>query len=84
MMLSNSLVFTNNLRWQSLFLEWELKPWVHYVPVSPDFSDLEEKVYWAINNDDKAKQIADNGSAYAAQFANSTFENDLRMEVFAK
>lgn len=38
-----------------------LEPWVHYVPIKSDFSDLLEKVEWLRNNDDKAKEIAKNG-----------------------
>lgn len=37
-----------------------LVPWVHYVPVKPDLSDLEEKVCWIFNNDDEARMIAEN------------------------
>jgi hypothetical protein len=32
---------------------WE--PWVHYIPVKNDQSDLFEKIEWLQNNDDKAK-----------------------------
>ena len=31
----------------------QLKPWVHYVPVKPDLSDILEKVKWLVDNDDK-------------------------------
>jgi hypothetical protein len=35
----------------------DLKPWVHYIPFQRDLSDLEEKLKWAIDNDDKVKNI---------------------------
>ncbi|KAI8612286.1 hypothetical protein BC830DRAFT_1067809, partial [Chytriomyces sp. MP71] len=25
---------------------WKLEPWVHYVPVAIDFSDLDERIQW--------------------------------------
>ena len=39
---------------------WE--PYVHYIPVKLDLSDLIEKIEWLKKNDDKAKEIAHNGS----------------------
>ena len=35
-----------------------LKEWVHYVPVANDFSDLNEKIEWCLNNDDECEQIS--------------------------
>ncbi|KAJ7286916.1 glycosyl transferase family 90-domain-containing protein [Mycena rebaudengoi] len=35
--------------------------YVHYIPVLPDLSDLEEKIEWAIANDEEARQIQANG-----------------------
>lgn len=37
-----------------------LKPYVHYVPIEADLSDLIEKIKWCRNNDDKCEQIAQN------------------------
>lgn len=42
-----------------------LTPWVHYVPVKRDLSDLIEKVEWAKANDEMAKTIAKNGANFA-------------------
>lgn len=38
----------------------KIKPWVHYVPVKADFSDLAENVRWIMENDDEARKIAEN------------------------
>ena len=37
-----------------------LKPYVDHVPVKPDLSDLEEKIRWCRENDDKCREIAAN------------------------
>lgn len=37
-----------------------LKPYVHYVPVKADLSDLLDKIKWCKNNDDKCRTIAEN------------------------
>lgn len=42
-----------------------LIPWVHYIPVKTDLSDLIEKVLWAMENDSKAQEIALNGRKFA-------------------
>ena len=38
-----------------------IKPWVHYIPVKSDYSDLEEKYKWAEKNITEAVEIAYNG-----------------------
>jgi len=37
-----------------------LKPGIHYLPIDPSMSDLAEKVAWAREHDDDAKQIVNN------------------------
>ena len=44
-----------------------LIPWMHYIPVKTDLSDLAEKVRWARANDDKAQEIALNGRKFALE-----------------
>lgn len=43
----------------------ELAPWVHYIPVKNDLSDLREKLHWAKLHDKEAKQIAQNAREFA-------------------
>ncbi len=50
------------------FAQWyydRLKPWVHYVPVKPDFSDFEEAVGFVLADDDAARAIAEAGCRLA-------------------
>ena len=63
-MLSNCTVIkqqTPNKMWYFS----QMQPWVHYVPVKEDMSDLKEKIDWCINNDNAAKCIADKGRELA-------------------
>jgi hypothetical protein len=46
------------------FWEWGLKPWVHYVPVRRDLSDLPQLLQWAQQHDSEAKRIAEAGLRY--------------------
>jgi Glycosyl transferase family 90 len=38
-----------------------LEPWKHYIPLTDDLSDVEEKMQWVIDNDRKAQEIAEHG-----------------------
>ena len=42
-----------------------LKPYVHYIPVQGDLSDLIEKIHWAKTHDEEAKEIAENARQFA-------------------
>jgi hypothetical protein len=61
---TNSLIFKPHSKW----VQWyygDLKPYVHYVPVKEDLSDLVEKLHWAQGNDAEAKKIATNCREFA-------------------
>jgi len=51
-----------------------LVPMKHYVPIEYDLSDLEEKLEWLANNDDKAHEIAKN----AVEFSNEIFTSGFQ------
>lgn len=46
------------------FWEWGLKPWVHFIPVRRDLSDLPQLLQWAQQHDAEAKKIAEAGVRY--------------------
>jgi hypothetical protein len=65
-LLSESL----SLKQQSDQIQWfygALKPYVHYVPIENDLSDLMETIEWAKNNDERAEEIAQNARAFALE-----------------
>jgi len=43
----------------------ELEPWVHFIPVTEDLSDLVARVEWANANPAEAAQIAQHGLEFA-------------------
>lgn len=45
----------------------KLKPWVHYIPVKRDLSDLVEKTKWCINNKNEAAKIAKNALEFSKE-----------------
>jgi hypothetical protein len=63
-LLSGSLTFKPD----SSEIQWfyrALRPFVHYVPIKADLSDLIEKLEWAKTHDAECKQIASQASQFA-------------------
>ncbi|KAJ7582876.1 glycosyl transferase family 90-domain-containing protein [Mycena floridula] len=60
---TGSLVFKSTI-FEEYFNDW-LKPYVHYIPVLPDMSDIVEKLEWAVDNDEEAHRIQETGRQFA-------------------
>lgn len=67
-MASKSLVLMPIPSTESWFLESLLEPWVHFVPVKNDFSDLLEKKRWCDAHVHECEEIIANANAYVKQF----------------
>ncbi len=64
------IVISNAKCWFSEFA----KENVHYISVKHDLSDLDEKLDWIKNNDDKAEQIANNAYIFTKEFFSPQFQ----------
>ncbi|KAM3933085.1 protein O-glucosyltransferase 1 isoform 1-T1 [Leptodactylus fuscus] len=73
--LCGSLVFHVGDEWQEFFYH-RLEPWVHYIPVNQDLSDVRELLEFVKENDDEARRIAERGQQFIVQH--------LRMEDVSK
>eukprot|EP00066_Takifugu_rubripes_P003722 XP_003966517.2 PREDICTED: protein O-glucosyltransferase 1 [Takifugu rubripes] len=69
--LCGSLVFHVGDEWQEFFYP-QLKPWVHYIPVQQDLSDVRGLLQFAKENDSLAQEIATRGKEFII--------NHLRMQ----
>ena len=58
----------------------EIKPYVHFIPINNDGSDLYEKYMWCINNLEICEEIANNGKEYMKYY----LDNDLYHEIIKK
>lgn len=56
-MMSGSTVLAVESPWVSFFSE-QFLPWLHYIPVANDCSDLAAKLRWCENNDEACEAIA--------------------------
>jgi len=64
MLYSNSVVMMPIPRKVSWAMEEYLVPYVHYIPIQDDLSDLQTQLQWAMQHDEECQQI----SRYATQF----------------
>lgn len=56
---SKSVILLNDSEF-TLWFRNKLIPFVHYIPIKNDLSDLVEQIRWCKNNNDKCKQIINN------------------------
>jgi len=61
-----------------------LIPWVHYIPVNEDLSDLKEKYEWAETHDQKARLIANAGTEFVQQIGQPKGMEQLYQQHFLK
>jgi len=45
-------------------MEERLEPWVHYIPLSEDISDVEDKMKWINSHDEQARKIANRATLW--------------------
>jgi hypothetical protein len=50
--------------WETHIFGQGLEPYIHFIPVKNDGSDLLEQYEWCMNNLDKCEEIAQNGTRY--------------------
>jgi hypothetical protein len=74
------IIISNAKCWFSEYLE----PFVNYVPVNYDLSDLKYKIRWIIENDEKAKIIADNAFKLSQEKFSSEFQRKYLEEKLNK
>ncbi len=59
----NSVILLVKNKWKNWYYDL-LNPYIHYIPVKEDLSDLFEKIEWCRNNDHKCKLIAENAKKF--------------------
>lgn len=64
---SNSLILLAGSRWKLWFSQF-LKPFVHYVPIKENLSDLIEKIEWCRNNDTECQRIVANANKFYEKY----------------
>ena len=80
-MSSNSLAVMPRPTCETWFMEGTLVGGVHYVEIKSDFSDLEEKIRYYMENQDEALKIIENAHKYVAQFRDKKRERLISLLV---
>ncbi len=83
-MSSNSLAVMTRPTCETWFMEGTLQAGYHYVEVKEDFSDLEEKLQYYIDNPDKAEEIIAHAHEYVNQFQDKEREQMISLMVMDK
>jgi hypothetical protein len=83
-MSSNSLAVMPRPTYETWFMEGRLIPNHHYVLIKEDFSDLEERLNYYIENQEEAVQITKNANEYVKQFRNTEREDLISLMVLDK
>jgi hypothetical protein len=63
-MQSGSVTLSVTSPWETFFTRY-FQPWVHYVPIANDFSDLAEILGWCRAHDDECREIAQQARRHA-------------------
>lgn len=81
---SNSVLFMPKPCIESWIMESHLEPFIHYIPVTDNFSDIEEKMNWCNQNQKECLKIIKNSKDYIKLFLNEKNENKVMKEVLKK
>lgn len=81
MLASNSTVVMPHPTCETWACEKFLEPYVHYVPVRSDLSDIEDVYHWCLDHDDACRDIAQQGRLFISEFQNPEREAALAVSV---
>lgn len=83
-MSSNSLAVMPRPKYETWFMEGTLVPNYHYVLIKDDYSDLEERLNYYIENTVEALEIVKNANEYIDQFRSKKREDVISLLVLDK
>lgn len=83
-MSSNSLAVMPKPKYETWFMEGTLIPNYHYVEIKSDYSDLEEKLNYYMNNMDEALSIINNAHNFIDNFRNNEREDLISLLVLQR
>jgi hypothetical protein len=72
-LINGNIVFMAPLTFESLFT-YNLKPWIHYVPVRSDFELIDKVFYDVVNDESLLRSISANTILYMRPFCNNKIQ----------
>ena len=83
-MSSNSVCVMPKPKYETWFMEGSLQPDVHYIEISDDFSNAEQKIKYFIEHPNKVLKIIENAQAHVEQFKHPKREKLISLMVLDK
>lgn len=83
-MSSNSIAVMPKPKYETWFMEGLLEGGKHYIEIAEDYSDLEEKLSFYINNTAESEKIARNAKLWCKQFWDKNLEDYCSLKVLEK
>lgn len=83
-MSSNSIAVMPKPKYETWFMEGSLIPDHHYICIDDNYTNLEDKLKFYIENPLQAQAILDNANAYVRQFFNKKQEDLISLLVLQK
>lgn len=80
---SGSVLLKTNSIWKQWYYD-ELKPWIHYVPIENDFSDINEKIQWCIDHDEECLNITQRAKIFVEEKLNWEKVKSDTITIFKK
>lgn len=68
--------------WETYIFGSGLEPYIHFIPIEKDGSDLIEKYDWCMNNLDKCEEIANNGKKYIEKYLRIDLYDRIMQKFF--
>ena len=81
---SNSVVFMCKPKVCSWLMEDRLEPYIHYIPLKDNYSDIIEQYYWALQNTQICLEITKNANKYIEQFLDIENEKKIMSEILLR
>lgn len=83
-MSSNSLPVMPKPKYETWFMEGKLRPNYHYILIKDDYSDLEERLNYYLQHEDKALEIIQHAHEYIQQFKDTRKERLISHLIIEK
>jgi len=85
-MLSGSVLLEMESVWETFFTPF-FEPWVHYVPIANDLSNVSEQIEWCLSHDKECREIAERArhrayEVYALPFVAKVCALNLKQAIF--
>ena len=81
---SNSVVIMAKPTCISWAMEDKLLPYIHYIPVKDDYSDLEEVFNWGLAHEEECIAITKNAKAFISQFLDEEKEQEIHRRIIQR